>query len=99
VLDGEIMAWQGERPLPFAVLQRRIGRKNLTPKVLSEAPAAIIVYDILEMGGHDIRHMPLIERRALVEDILRPGSCPPAARISPVLNAESWEELAEMRQQ
>jgi DNA ligase 1 len=99
VLDGEVMAWQGDRPLPFAMLQRRIGRKNLTPKVLAEAPAAIVVYDVLELGGHDIRHLPLVERRALVEELLAPNSCPPAARISPVLNAFTWEELAEMRGQ
>ena len=34
VLDGEVLAWRDGRPLPFAVLQRRIGRQKLTPRVL-----------------------------------------------------------------
>ena len=38
VLDGEIMPWRDGRPLPFAQLQRRIGRKTLGAKILSEVP-------------------------------------------------------------
>ena len=51
VLDGEMLAWRDGRPLPFAVLQRRIGRKKLTEKVLAEAPAVFMAYDLLEIGG------------------------------------------------
>jgi DNA ligase-1 len=48
VLDGEVLAWSDDRPLPFAVLQRRIGRQTLTAKVLAEAPASLVAYDVLE---------------------------------------------------
>ena len=42
VLDGEIMAWRGEAPLPFAVLQKRIGRLRVTPKIQADAPVALV---------------------------------------------------------
>src|SRR5439155_16624768 len=65
VLDGEVLAFAGERPLPFAALQTRIGRKRLTPKVLEASPVVFMAYDLLEVGGEDIRSRPMIERRAL----------------------------------
>ena len=37
VLDGEIMPWKDGAPLPFAQLQRRIGRKTLGAKILSRS--------------------------------------------------------------
>jgi DNA ligase-1 len=97
VVDAEILAWRDERPLPFAMLQKRIGRTNLTPKALSEAPAGIMAYDLLEMGGRDIRQTPLVERRALLEELLGPARVPDNCRVSPVLRAETWEEIAEER--
>ncbi len=53
VLDGEIMVWpDGPRPAPFALLQQRIARKNLTRKVLADAPVIFVAYDLLELQGH-----------------------------------------------
>ncbi len=54
-LDGEIMPQQDGTPLPFALLQTRIGRKNVTKKQLQEAPIAFFAYDLLEMDGEDLR--------------------------------------------
>jgi DNA ligase-1 len=48
VIDGEILAFKEKLPLPFAELQKRIGRKNVTKKVLTEAPVALICFDLLE---------------------------------------------------
>jgi DNA ligase 1 len=56
-------------PLPFAALQTRIGRKNVTKKNLSEVPVGFIAYDLLEYGGEDWRSRPLEERRARLEGI------------------------------
>ena len=55
VLDGEIMPWKDGQPLPFAQLQRRIGRKTLGAKILEEVPVVLVVYDLLEVGGQDVR--------------------------------------------
>ncbi|HEX6362438.1 MAG TPA: ATP-dependent DNA ligase, partial [Albitalea sp.] len=69
VLDGEILVWKDGRPAPFALLQQRIGRKQLTRKVLAEAPAGFIAYDVLERDGEDIRAWPQWRRREALVDL------------------------------
>ncbi len=63
VLDGEILAWQNENPLPFARLQRRLGRKQVSAKMRAEVPVAFLGYDLLEWNGEDWRAHSLDERR------------------------------------
>ena len=92
VLDGEILAWRGEQPLPFAALQKRIGRKRMTTRILSEAPVAFVAYDLLELGGRDFRERPLSERRAELEKIVA-GVDHPKLRASPLVNFATWDEL------
>lgn len=53
VIDGEILPWRDGVVLPFAQLQRRIGRKSLTKKLLAEIPVIIMAYDLLELDGRD----------------------------------------------
>ena len=97
VLDGEIVAWDGSKPLPFAALQTRIGRKSVTKKALSEAPAYFLVYDLLETGGTDLRSAPLSRRRAKLDRLLAtlPSTLPISP--SPLVPFTSWESLAEAR--
>jgi DNA ligase-1 len=94
VLDGEIVILRGERVQPFAVLQTRIGRKNLTPRLLRDSPAVMLAFDVLEHEGRDVRDRPLQERRATLEALLRQDS---TLRCSPVLDGATWEALAEAR--
>ena len=95
VLDGEILAWREGRPLPFAVLQRRIGRKKLTEKVLAEAPVVFLGYDLLEEGGRDARERPLADRRESLERILERGR--PLFLLSSRVDAPTWEAVAGVR--
>ncbi len=95
VLDGEVMCWRGDGPLPFATLQKRIGRKTLGPAILAEAPARFVAYDLLENEGVDLRPAPLRERRAALEEVLR--GAPPALGISQPLAQDSWEALGLLR--
>ncbi|WP_374646819.1 ATP-dependent DNA ligase [Tabrizicola sp.] len=99
VIDGEVLAWDraANRPLPFAALQRRIGRKTVPKTLLAEAPARILAYDLLEDGSEDIRDRPLSHRRARLLDILAalPAGLPLAA--SPLLAFPDWPSLAEIR--
>lgn len=90
VLDGEIMPWR-DGPLPFAQLQRRIGRKVLGPKILAEVPVALLAYDLLETDGVDVREQPFAWRRARLEELVR--ATPSAGRIllSPAVHAEDWD--------
>ncbi len=96
VLDGEIVAWQ-DGVLPFAVLQRRIGRKSLGKKILAEAPAAFIAFDLLEHNGRDIRTLPLAERRARLEQIISALPADSRLILSPTEKSLTWAELAERR--
>lgn len=100
VLDGELLAWDTavdpQQPLPFAALQRRIGRKTVGPKLLKEVPAALVAFDVLEMNGEDLRAMPLQERRAKLEALIASVDTP-ALRLSPPLTAATWDELAAFR--
>jgi DNA ligase-1 len=96
VLDGEVLAHR-ESVLPFSVLQTRIGRQKLTPKVLADAPVAFMAYDLLEQDGADIRALPLAERRARLERVLDRAS--PRLLVSPSVDADSWAALAEVRAQ
>ena len=70
VLDGEILAWEAERPLAFAKLQRRLGRKQVTARTRADFPIAFVAYDLLETGGTDIRTRPLDERRCRLEALI-----------------------------
>ncbi len=67
VVDGEIVGRRDGVILPFAQMQRRIGRKQLGPKVLREVPVSYLMFDVLEVGGEDVRGRPLRERRVLLE--------------------------------
>lgn len=96
-IDGEILPWKAGVPLPFAQLQRRIGRKTLSKTILSEVPVALVAYDLLEDSGIDIRSKPLSHRRdrlaEIVADVDRPNLI-----LSPIVSAATWDELAAERQ-
>jgi DNA ligase-1 len=97
VLDGEIVAWRGDRPLAFAALQTRIGRKKLTPVTLWLAPVTFMAFDLLEWASVDIRSEPLIERRARLEAMAASLANCEAFRLSPVIELTSWETLVVLR--
>lgn len=99
VLDGELLTFRDEQPLPFNLLQTRIGRKNLTKKILEENPVAFIAYDCLEVGGEDIRSKTQIERRAILEQLQRDTSFSAIFRVSALIDFSSWEDLAAIRKQ
>jgi DNA ligase-1 len=94
VLDGEIMPWKEGAPLPFAQLQRRIGRKSLSGRILAEVPAVLVVYDLLESGGTDIRGEPLAARRALMERTIIEARAP-AFVPSPIVPLSRWSDARE----
>ncbi|MDB5200297.1 MAG: ATP-dependent ligase LigC [Chitinophagaceae bacterium] len=96
VLDGEIIPAENGKPLPFAILQTRIGRKNITKKQLTEAPISFFVYDLLEFNYEDWREKPLEERRNKMEEILQ-GINSNSIQLSPVINFTKWDDLAELR--
>ena len=98
VLDGEILVWREGRAMPFAALQKRIGRKTLGAKLLGELPVALCVYDLLEEAGEDLRAVPQHERRARLERLV--AAHPLAGlELSPLIAGEDWADLARQREQ
>ncbi|MEM8555266.1 MAG: ATP-dependent DNA ligase [Pseudomonadota bacterium] len=100
VLDGEVLAWDkvANAPLPFNALQKRIGRKTVPKKLLAEAPAHLLAYDLLEWDGEDLRDTAFRERRAVMDRVL--SNLPPAACVSPSpqIVFPTWDDLASTRQ-
>ncbi len=97
VLDGEVVGWRDDGPLPFGELQRRMNRKKVGAKLLAEVPCALIVYDVLEHHGDDIRARPLRERRTVLEALLK-AEISGALLVSPEAPGRSWRELAGLRE-
>jgi DNA ligase-1 len=98
VLDGELLPWADGSVLPFAQLQRRIGRKTLSRKMLQEVPVVLLAYDLLEWGGEDWRTRPLEERRRQLESLLA-GLGSPQIPLSAIVPAGSWDDLTMARQE
>ncbi len=98
VLDGEILAWNEGRPLGFAALQRRIGRKHPARGVLQSGPVALMAYDLLEVGSEDVRARELAWRAAALEDLLSRLE-DPRLLTSPKVSAAGWSELARFREE
>jgi DNA ligase-1 len=91
VLDGEIMPWKDGQPLPFAQLQRRIGRKSLGGTILAEVPVVLIVYDLLELGGRDVRNEALVRRRQLLEQVVADARST-VFIASPIVPLDDWDD-------
>jgi DNA ligase-1 len=98
VLDGEILSFQNGLPMPFNVSQTRIGRKNLSKKILEESPVALIAYDCLEYESKDIRNQTQSERREILESLQGATTFPEIFRISALINFDSWDGLASIRE-
>ncbi|MFO0956998.1 MAG: ATP-dependent DNA ligase [Isosphaeraceae bacterium] len=96
-IDGELLPWKGDAPLPFAQLQRRIGRKTIGKKLLEEVPVVLVAYDLLEHEGRDIREEPLETRRSLLATLIETTAVPSRFRLSPVVAGSTWEDLARAR--
>lgn len=97
VLDGEIIPLKEGHPLPFGLLQKRIGRKTISKKMLEEVPIHIIAYDLLELNGKDLRQQPMHYRRKLLENFFGDYKHP-RLLLSELINFNDWNHLAEVRE-
>lgn len=98
VIDGEILCFGNDRPMPFNVLQTRIGRKNVTKKILQEAPIVLMGYDLLEFGGKDLRDETQEHRRRLLEEVTSSVNLP-VFRLSPLVEFNTWDGLRELHKE
>ncbi len=63
ILDGEIVAYR-DRILPFAIIQKRLGRRKVTDKLREDAPVVFFAFDLLYLDGEPLFETPLRERLA-----------------------------------
>lgn len=96
VLDGEILPFKNGQPLPFNLLQTRIGRKNLSKSILQKAPVIFKTYDLLEWEGKDLRDKTLTLRRKILEELVNNNSLK-ALHLSDRVEFTEWEELKVVR--
>jgi DNA ligase-1 len=94
VLDGEVLAFQGDRPAPFSALQQRIGRQKQVAQMVRAVPVVFMAYDVLELEGRDVRGEPLSWRRQQL-DRLVPGDN--VLRTSTLVTTSDWPALAQLR--
>ena len=95
-IDGELLIMREARVQSFNVLQQRLNRKAVTPKLLTEFPAHLRAYDLLADGDADLRDLPFAERRARLEAFIAKLD-DPRIDISPLVPFETWEQLTAAR--
>ena len=99
VLDGELLVKgeaQGGEAASFNALQQRLGRKNVSAKMLGDYPAFVRLYDILFDGTQDMRALPLMERRGRLETFVQRLD-PDRFDLSALIEAEDFEALEAIR--
>jgi DNA ligase-1 len=69
ILDGEIVAYR-DRILPFAIIQKRLGRRQVSAKLLADAPVVFFAFDLLYLGGEPLFERPLHERLSKLREVL-----------------------------
>ncbi len=95
-IDGELLILRDGRVQSFNVLQQRLNRKAVTPKLLLEFPAHLRAYDLLVDGDEDLRDRPFAERRKRLEAFVTKLD-DPRVDLSPLVLFNTWEELTAAR--
>lgn len=93
VLDGELLIRREGRVQDFNTLQQRLNRKSVTAKLMAQFPAFIRAYDLLALGGEDLRALPFAARREKLEAFVAAHPFAPID-LSPLVAFNTWEELA-----
>jgi DNA ligase-1 len=95
ILDGEIVAYR-DRILPFATIQKRLGRREVSAKLLGDAPVVFFAFDLLYLDGEPLFETPLRDRLAKLRevtgnsDVIRVGDSTPirdAAHVDALFDA------------
>ena len=95
-IDGELLVLRDGRVQTFNVLQQRLNRKVVSPKLTKEYPIHLRAYDLLGEGEDDLRTLPFAERRKRLEAfIAKLGDS--RVDLSPVIAFDSWDALAAAR--
>ena len=95
-IDGELLVLRDGRVQTFNVLQQRLNRKIVSPKLIKEYPIHLRAYDLLGDDSHDLRELPFVERRARLEAYVKRLD-DPRIDLSPTIAFDSWDALKSAR--
>jgi bifunctional non-homologous end joining protein LigD len=76
VLDGEIAVLDKNGVSSFGLIQPRIAvaDPNAIAHLARRTPVTLFVFDLLYLDGYDLRNVPLIERKRVLQSILKPST-------------------------
>ncbi len=94
VLDGEVCVYKDEEILPFQLLQKRMGRKKPSKKVMEQYPVLFIAYDLLYFEDRPIFEKTLLERRKILHELANEKRLPVSNQFE-VNGEDHVEELFE----
>ena len=80
----------------FNVLQQRLNRKVVSPKLIKEYPIHLRAYDLLADDEADLRELTFVERRARLETFIKKLD-DPRIDLSPTVAFDSWDALTAAR--
>ncbi|MEK7863428.1 MAG: hypothetical protein AAB295_09215, partial [Chloroflexota bacterium] len=66
VLDAEVLAFEGDRAVPFTRFQTRLGRKDVSGELRTRLPASLVLFDIIERDGRALLDEPLVARQGIL---------------------------------
>ncbi len=96
VIDGELVVKKNGKILSFNDLQKRIGRKKVSSRIIDQFPVHFLAYDILFMNDFDCRNLNLSSRKKKLESLLKILNVSNIS-LSPLINFNSWNDLKNLR--
>lgn len=95
-IDGELLVLREGRVQTFNVLQQRLNRKSVTPKLMKDYPIHLRAYDLLHDGESDLRELAFEARREKLKRFIAELD-DPRIDLSSQVSFDSWEALAAAR--
>jgi DNA ligase-1 len=95
-IDGELLVLRDGRVQTFNVLQQRLNRKIVSPKLMKDFPIHLRAYDLLGDDENDLRELPFVERRARLEAFVKKLD-DSRIDLSPTVAFDSWDALTAAR--
>ena len=98
-IDGELLVLRDGRVQTFNVLQQRLNRKVVSPKLTKDYPIHLRAYDLLGDGDNDLRTLPFAERRKRLEAFVKNSTIPGSTcrRRLPSTAGRRWTRRAKIR--
>ena len=74
ILDGEVLAWEKGKALPFSRLQKRLGRKEADLFFQQDVPVAFVAFDLLAHRGTSLLGETWEKRRKKLTELMAKAS-------------------------